>query len=353
VHEWITLGVLAVTLGVVVGVLVFVPLVALDHRRRGGFDAGRVVLWAVASLCAMGIWIWALLPLPDPETVRCAAANAEVTALADDLHRALVRPGSPASADASLAPLLLTVVLFAPVGFLLRVLGGKGIAIALVAGFALSAVVEVTQLTGVWGLYPCAYRSFDVVDLLAASLGAMAGSLVALGVPRRSRLPAGDPGSNLPQPVTRRRRLLAMGCDVLAAWLLSLCVIVVGQLALLLLGADVAAREGSAARSIGFAVPIVLWLTVSLATGGTVGDHVAALRYAGGPLPVGLARFLRFAGGIGGYLVLTALPDVWAFVGAVFAATSILLVFTTDDLRGLPGIVSGQRLVDARERDET
>ena len=37
VEDRIILAVLAITLGVVVGVLVFVPFVALSFRRRGGF----------------------------------------------------------------------------------------------------------------------------------------------------------------------------------------------------------------------------------------------------------------------------------------------------------------------------
>jgi glycopeptide antibiotics resistance protein len=43
------------------------------------------------------------------------------------------------------------------------------------SGFLLSLSVESTQLTGTWGLYPCAYRKFDVDDLILNTLG------VALG----------------------------------------------------------------------------------------------------------------------------------------------------------------------------
>ena len=350
--EQIILGVLAITLGLVVGVLLFVPFVALSYRRRGGFGVGRFVIWGAALVYAMAIWTYTLRPLPDPDTIACAGVNVDVTAIADDVRGAIVRRGGAFAADPAVRQLLLNVLLFVPLGFFLRVLGGRGALTALVAGVALSGFVEVTQLTGVWGLYPCAYRVFDVDDLLTNTLGAVLGSLLGLAVPRRYRGSPRLPDADQPQPVTRGRRLLGMLCDALAAWVLSLTVVVAVQLVLYLLGADAAVRDGTAASLIGSAVPIVVWLGVTLATGATVGDHAVQLRFTGGPLPVGLARFLRFATGIGGYLMLNALPGAWTFVASVFAVVSIVLALTTAGRRGLPGLASGQRLTDARELEE-
>lgn len=347
--EQIRLGVLAITLGVVVGVLLFVPFVALSYRRRGGFGVGRFLLWAAALVYVMAIWTYTLLPLPDPDAIRCGGVNLDPTTLAGELRDAIARRGGGAAADPAVRQLLLNVVLFVPLGVILRVFGGRGVGAALVAGFALSAFVELTQLTGVWGLYPCAYRVFDVDDLLMNTLGAVIGSLLALAVPRRWRGSARLPDAGEPQPVTRGRRLLGMVCDAVAAWVLNLSTVVAVQLALALLGAQSAVRDGAAA-AVGNAATIAVWLVVTLATGRTVGDHAVQLRFTGGELPVGLARFLRFLGGIGGYLVLAALPGAWGLVEVVFVIASVLLVFTRLGPRGLPGVVSGQRLVDAREQ---
>ena len=73
------------------------------------------------------------------------------------------------------------------------------------------------------------------------------------------------------------------------------------------------------------------------------------LRFEGVRLPAVLARFLRYVGGIGAYLVLFALPGAWDYVGWIFTLVSVILVFATPDRGGLPGLVSAQRLVDARE----
>src|SRR5699024_6230157 len=46
-------------------------------------------------------------------------------------------------------------------------------------GFLLSLFYEVTQLTGIYGIYNCPYRIFDVDDLILNSTGALVGFLLA------------------------------------------------------------------------------------------------------------------------------------------------------------------------------
>jgi len=50
---------------------------------------------------------------------------------------------------------------------------------ALLSGAVLTLTVELTQLTGVWGLFPCAYRQFNVDDISANMLGVAIGFAVA------------------------------------------------------------------------------------------------------------------------------------------------------------------------------
>jgi glycopeptide antibiotics resistance protein len=56
---------------------------------------------------------------------------------------------------------------------------------AVLMGFGLSLSIELTQLTGVWGLYACAYRKFDADDLILNTLGAAIG-FAAVARPQRS-----------------------------------------------------------------------------------------------------------------------------------------------------------------------
>lgn len=50
---------------------------------------------------------------------------------------------------------------------------------AVLAGFFLSLFFELSQLTGLWGIFHCPYRLFDVDDLFANTLGATLGFLLA------------------------------------------------------------------------------------------------------------------------------------------------------------------------------
>ena len=57
-----------------------------------------------------------------------------------------------------------------------------------VFGAGLSLAVELTQLTGLWGGYPCAYRQFNVDDLLMNTAGVLAGAVGARWWRRKSPL---------------------------------------------------------------------------------------------------------------------------------------------------------------------
>lgn len=343
-------GAVAIGLGVLVGVALFVPFVALSYRRRGGLTFGRFLVWAAALVYFLAIWTYTLLPLPDGTDYVCAGVNLDLTAFLDDLRAAR------SVTDFAVLQLALNVLLFVPLGFFLRVLGGRGIVVALVVGFGVSLVIETTQLTGVWGLFPCAYRVFDVDDLLTNTVGALLGSVLGLLVPREYRGAAQAVDAGVPRPVTRGRRLLAMVCDLLASALVGLAAGVAVQVWLQYVVRDRAAVVAGDAASLTTAVvPLAVWAIATLATGRTPGDVTVELRFTGGPLPRPLARTLRFLGGIGGYLLLglmTLWPPMagWGWLSFVFAVVSLILVFTTSRGRGLPGILSGQEVIDARER---
>ncbi|MFW0178791.1 VanZ family protein [Rothia sp. P7208] len=71
--------------------------------------------------------------------------------------------------------LILNVALFLPAGIFLALLAKTTWKTTLFASFGLSMLIELTQLTGIWGYYPCAYRTFDAEDLLTNTIGAMIG----------------------------------------------------------------------------------------------------------------------------------------------------------------------------------
>ena len=121
-------GALAVVLGGAVAVLAFVPFVAVSYRRRGRLTFGRSMLWASAAVYFWAIWTYTLLPLPDAENYACAGATRNLWAFIDDLR------GARSLTDFAVLQLALNVLLFMPLGFFLRVLGGRGIVVAFATG---------------------------------------------------------------------------------------------------------------------------------------------------------------------------------------------------------------------------
>lgn len=346
--DQVTLGVLAIVIGLAVGVVLFVPFVAVSYRRRGRLTLGRTLLWLAALIYFWAIWTYTLLPLPDPDAIRCVGMITDPVSVVRDVQKAFAA-GNPLRQPA-LLQLVFNVLLFVPFGAFLRVLGGRGVPTALVAGLALSLLVETTQLTGVWGIYPCAYRFFDVGDLMTNTTGAVLGSVLALVVPRSLRGAQARPDADEPRPVTRGRRAVAMVCDGLANVFLVATVGVVVQLWLQYVVQDAAAvREGTVAGVLGSVIASGLWLVLILATGRSVGDLAVQLRYAGSPLPTVLARLLRWAGGIGGIGALALLGFPFDLISSLLYPVAVVLLFTTKRGRGLPGVLSGQRLTDARE----
>lgn len=198
------LGILAISVGVVIGVALLIAVATRNRRRRGELSFVRLVLWSSALAYFCAIWAYAFLPLPDPHTIECVGMITNPLSVVDDIRKAVTSPHSTFT-HWSMVQVVLNVALFVPLGFFLRVLGRRGAFATAGVAFGLSLFIETTQLTALWGLYPCAYRYFDVGDLLTNTTGAMLGSVASLlllkGVPEREVPP---PGSTVAEPPEER-----------------------------------------------------------------------------------------------------------------------------------------------------
>lgn len=339
-HDQAFLAATAIGIGLVVAVVLFVPFVWLGYRRFGRVSSGMTLTYLAVLVYFFAIWVFTLLPLPDPDTIRCAGRNLQLLAFVDDIRGALARSGNTLT-DPAVLQLVFNVALFVPLGFFVRFLLRRGVLVALAAGLGTSVFIEFTQGTGVWGLYPCAYRVFDVDDMLTNTTGAVIGSLLALPLHRRRLNPA---LVHEPRPVTRGRRLVGMVCDFLTAYLVDL-VLAVGTQVVLRYGLhdDTAVRSGSLASTVGNVGAIALFAVLALARGRTVGDYAVEIRF--GDRATLRQRLIRFAAGIGGYQVLTLLP-FGPILAGLFAVVCVLAVWRGDH-SGLPAL-AGDRVVDAR-----
>ena len=81
---------------------------------------------------------------------------------------------SPVASAVIIFNLFLTV----PLGFFLRFLFNFKFGKTILAGFLFSLLCEITQITGLFFIYPAPYRIFDIDDLIINTLGAVVGYLI-------------------------------------------------------------------------------------------------------------------------------------------------------------------------------
>jgi len=331
----------ALLAGAGIGVLLFVPFVAVQYRRRGRLTIGQIMLWGGFLVYGFALWTYTLLPLPQPADIYCVGAQLHPFQFLTDIGDYPAASPGELVRNPAVQQVALNVALFAPLGFFLRAVGRRGIFVTTLTGFAISLAIEFTQLTGVWGVYECAYRFFDVDDLIANTAGALLGGILSLVImPFLTRSRSAAPG---PQPVTRRRRALGMLCDALLVWLVGgVASAAVQGYRKFVLDADL--TQTGLADDVAVLVPLVGFGIIALVTGRTLGDMTVLIRWDGGVRPTALKNLLRYLFGIGGWQILLA----WApgFDG-LFVVVSLIAVVVMNSRGGLPALVSRAKPVDA------
>ncbi len=221
--------------------------------------------------------------------------------------------------------IVLNVLLFVPLGYFLRVILHRGVVVATIAGFGLSLLIELTQKTGVWHLYSCAYRLFDVDDLIVNTLGATVGSLLSILVVRRR---AGK--VVLPTTISFGRRLVGFACDVLFIALTG------AAAALAYRGIEIYLRDvrplevdRQVQAALQWGVPFAVEAVLVLGFGRTVGEWVVSLHTV--PRRRRLlvpGRLVKLAVGVGPVFVLAPLYNqvVGPVAVSLLAAYAVLTV---------------------------
>lgn len=155
---------------------------AAVHPGKGWI---RTLLLSAAYLA--GVIAFTFLPLPNPETFICQDNTLYYTR-----YFAGWSPGFALRLTEGMGPerfiawpflqIYLNVLLFVPWGLLARRIFKASFRTTLLSAFFTSLFIELTQLTGLWGIYDCRYRTFDVDDILTNTLGAILGFLTVLAL---------------------------------------------------------------------------------------------------------------------------------------------------------------------------
>ncbi|WP_307068521.1 VanZ family protein [Streptomyces sp. B3I8] len=262
--------------------LLLVPMAVVVYRRHGVMTRWRTLSLFGGVYYALTAFCLTIVPLPSRAVDVCAKypsfAHPQWTpgSFVGDIwkeahHRVTFHDlvlGNPAVWQT-----VFNLFLLLPLGVFVRVHARRGPTAATLAGFAGSLFFEVTQYTGLYGLYACPYRLFAVDDLLANTAGAalgwaLAGPL-ARALPDLSTL---DARALDPLKVPFGRRLVALLLDVTGVVLLSGSAAVLVYLAL---GPDPVPW-----------VPLLVWVlwfvVVPRWTGATPGKHALLLKLVTG-----------------------------------------------------------------------
>ncbi|WP_103510801.1 VanZ family protein [Streptomyces sp. SM13] len=217
----------AMTLFPLLAALILSPAAVHGYRRRGRAGGWPVLVFYSFVFYLLAAVLQTVMPLPADTDAHCATIRyAESPQLQPFAFH--TRIASASGGDWSVSTLaglgstwttLLNAVLLLPLGVYLRYYFRQRLLPATVVSLATSLFFETTQYTGLWFVYACPYRQFNVDDLSLNTAGAIAGWLIA--GPLARALPANDPDrerTRYGHRVTLTRRALAFLTD-LAGWL--------------------------------------------------------------------------------------------------------------------------------------
>ena len=362
-----------------VAIAIAVPYLIIHWRRTGTFGWGSTLILFGTVVYAFALGGYTMLPLPDfAERCQAAIANNWVPfGFVQDARDAAAGVGS-ATLRQVVAQLLLNIALFVPMGMFVRQLMTKRIVPTVLIGFAVSVLIEVTQLTAVFGLFPCQWRIFDVDDLLMNTLGALIGALFAPLLRFVPGQPSTDPADRLrPREHTRMRSAAAVLIDIAVLTavpvMVSFVTTVLSQAMTGTVTPDTAVTDVS--YSVTAALIVLLNLVLMLARGTTFGEWTtwtAVVRNDSGDAPSVGRRLARFATSIliVGFWVIgsdinDALSDqvaqgnaVAIITGLAIGAVALLsipyaiawVIVLIASRRTLTDHIAGTRQVDVRAR---
>ncbi|WP_251212418.1 VanZ family protein [Adlercreutzia murintestinalis] len=253
----------AVALGLwpVASFILTLPILAYLYHRDGRIRFASAVATYLSVLYVLGLACFTLYPLPSGTegpglTYGVPPQLVPLTCLSD-----VAKDGLPA-----VFQIVANVVLFVPLGFIAgRLLRLRFVPTALL-GLCTSLLVEIAQLTGFFGLYPYAYRMFDVDDLLTNTTGAVLGYALSVLAARVLPETVEDVPAKTSHP-TLMRRGVALWIDSMIIGFGMVLIFLVGDLLIPLMGIhDVLAYYGDAAfeglKVVGLVILIILTLVV-------------------------------------------------------------------------------------------
>ena len=208
------------------------PYMLYQYRKFGAIPALRTIIVYSCILYLMSAYFLVILPLPPIDEVAHYTTPTmqlvpfqfivewinETHIVWNDIHTYIEIINNPV-----IYQVLYNILMTLPFGIYLRYYFKRNLLETIAFTFLLSLFFELTQLTGLYGIYPRAYRLFDIDDLIINTLGGLLGyaitPLFSWILPTKEKLDqiSYEKGRH----VTFTRRMLAFGIDIIIVTILT------------------------------------------------------------------------------------------------------------------------------------
>ncbi|UVI29288.1 VanZ family protein [Paenibacillus spongiae] len=211
------------------------PFLIVQYRKHGYINKYRAILLYLFLLYMMNAFYLVILPLPatihnKPLHVSSYMQLIPFHFIQDIIRETSVEIDRPATyirllKERAFLQVMFNVLLLVPFGIFLRYYFRVNWVKCLFASLGLSLFFEITQVTGIFGIYDYLYRFFDVDDLLTNTAGGMAGYIASEWLSRHlPRVDKLDENLDLTKKrVSYTRRALAFLID----WLILMPILIV------------------------------------------------------------------------------------------------------------------------------
>lgn len=170
----------------IIAFLITLPYIIYNYNKFGSILLIRTILIYIFVLYLLSAYFLIIMPLPKIESVRNITTKVQLIPF--DLLRNIIRTVHFDYKDIStygqifknayVYQTIYNFLLMVPFGMFLRYYFKCRFKKVVLFTFMLSLFFELTQLTGLYFIYPHAYRLFDVDDLIVNTLGGMFGYLI-------------------------------------------------------------------------------------------------------------------------------------------------------------------------------
>lgn len=156
------------------------PYMFYSYRKYGSFLGMRVFIFYTFMLYLLCAYCLVILPLPDESVVALRGGYSYSIVpftFIKDIIKEFIKNKSIFT-NRALVQVIFNIIMTIPFGMYLRYFFECSLKKTILLGFLLSLFFELTQLTGLYFIYPYNYRLFDVDDLMLNTLGTFIGYLL-------------------------------------------------------------------------------------------------------------------------------------------------------------------------------